>query len=69
MSDMMKQMEAQDLAIKQALAGLDKEVQNTAPDSKSISQYVDDILKNCDMPKMHAAMMEDPMAPTDHKMN
>jgi polyhydroxyalkanoate synthesis regulator phasin len=70
MSNMMKQMEAQDAAIKEALAGLDKEVQNSAPDSKAISQYVDDILKNCDMSKMHGEMMKDPMAqPTDHKMN
>lgn len=70
MSDMMKQMEAQDAAIKEALAGLDKEVQNSAPDSKAISQYVDDLLKNCDMSKMHGEMMKDPMAqPTDHKMN
>ena len=70
MSDMMKQMEAQDSAIKEALAGLDKEVQNSAPDSKNISNYVDAILKNCDMSKMHGEMMKDPMAqPTDHKMN
>jgi len=70
MSDMMKQMEAQDAAIKEALAGLDKEVQNSAPDSKNISNYVDAILKNCDMSKMHGEMMKDPMAqPTDHKMN
>jgi superoxide dismutase len=52
MADMMKQMEAQDLAIKEALAGLNKEVQNSTPDSKNISTYVDDMLKNCDMP-MH----------------
>jgi hypothetical protein len=70
MSDMMKQMEAQDAAIKEALVGLDKEVQKSAPDSKAISQYVDDILKNCDMTKMHGEMMKDPMAqPTDHKIN
>ena len=62
MSDMMKQMEAQDAAIKEALAGLDKEVQNSAPDSKAISQYVEVILKNCDMSKMHGDMMKDPMA-------
>lgn len=70
MSDMMKQMETQDVAIREALAGLDKEVQNSAPDSKAISQYVDVILKNCDMSKMHGEMMKEPMAqPTDHKMN
>ena len=70
MSDMMKQMEAQDAAIKEAFAGLDKEVQNSAPDSKNISNYVDAILKNCDMSKMHGEMMKDPMAqPTDHQMN
>lgn len=70
MSDMMKQMEAQDSAIQEALAGLDKEVQNSAPDSKNISNYVATILKNCDMSKMHGEMMKHPMAqPTDHKMN
>ena len=62
MSDMMKQMETQDVAIKDALAGLDKEVQNSPPDSQAISQYVDIILKNCEMPKMHGEMMKDPMA-------
>jgi polyhydroxyalkanoate synthesis regulator phasin len=68
MSDMMKQMEAQDAAIKEALAGLDKEVQNSVPNSKAISQYVDVILKNCEMPKMHGEMMKDPMAqPTNPK--
>lgn len=62
MSDMMKQMETQDAAIKESLAGLDKEVQNSTPESKAISQYVEIILKNCDMSKMHGDMMKDPMA-------
>jgi superoxide dismutase len=70
MADMMKQMEAQDLAIKEALAGLDRVVQNSAPDSKNISTYVDDIPKNCDIPKMHGEIMKDNMGGhTDHKMN
>lgn len=54
MADMMKQMEAQDLAIKEALAGLDRVVQNSSPDSKNISTYVDDIPKNCDIPRCMA---------------
>ncbi len=62
MSDMMKQMETQDMAIKESLARLDKEVQNIAPDSRNISTYVNDILKNCDMSKMHGEMMSDKTA-------
>ena len=71
MADMMKQMDAQTAAIKGDLEALDKEVQTSAPDSKRISSYVEDILKNCDsMSKMHGDMMEHKMAvPKDHKMN
>ncbi len=70
MSDMMKQMETQDMAIKESLARLDKEVHNSAPDSKNISTYVDDILKNCDMSKMHGEMMSDKTAaPAKQPMN
>ncbi len=71
MADMMKQMDAHHLAIKEALAALDKEVQTSAPDSKSISKYAAEILKHCDgMAKMHGGSMKHKMAgPTDHKMN
>jgi hypothetical protein len=71
MADMMKKMDAQCDAIKDDLAALDKEVQTSAPDSKTVSKYVDDILKNCDdMSKMHDDMMTHEMAmPKDHKMN
>jgi|CZKC01.1.fsa_nt_gi hypothetical protein len=71
MAGMMKQMEAQTGAIKEDLAALDKEVQTSAPDSKRISSYVDDILKNCDsMSKMRGDMMQHKMdEPKDHKMN
>ncbi len=71
MADRMKQMDAHHLAIKEHLAALDKEVQTSAPDSKSISKYVAEILKQCDgMAKMHAGTMEHKMAaPKEHKMN
>jgi hypothetical protein len=71
MADMMKQMDAHHLAIKEHLAALDKEVQTSTPDAKSISKYVAEILKHCDgMAKMHAGTMEHKMAgPKDHKMN
>ena len=70
MSDMMKQMETQDSAIKAALDGLDKEAQNSAPDSKHISTFVDEILKNCDMSKMHGDRMHDKMGgPAKKPMN
>lgn len=70
MSDMMKEMDTRNLAIKQDLNALDKEAQTSAPDSKSISKYVDEILKNCEsMSKMHGEMMKDKTAvPADHKM-
>lgn len=71
MADMMKQMDAHHSAIQKYLAALDKEVQTSAPDSKNISKYVAEILKDCDaMPKMHGGAMEHKMAgPKDHKMN
>jgi hypothetical protein len=71
MADMMKQMDAHHSAIQKHLAALDKEVQTSAPDSKNISKYVAEILKDCDaMPKMHGGAMEHKMAgPKDHKMN
>ena len=71
MADMMKQMDAHHLAIKEHLAALDKEVQTSAPDSKSITKYVAEILKQCDgMAKMHGGAMDHKMAGTkDHKMN
>ncbi len=71
MADMMKQMDAHHSAIQEFLAALDKEVQTSAPDAKSISKYVAEILKHCDgMSKMHGGTMEHKMAaPKDHKMN
>jgi hypothetical protein len=71
MADMKKKMDAQCDAIKDDLAALDKEAQTSAPDSKTISRYVDDILKNCDsMSKMHDDMKDREMAPPkEHKMN
>jgi hypothetical protein len=71
MADMMKQMDAHHLAIQEHLTALDKEAQTSAPDSKSISKYVAEILKQCDaMSKMHAGTMEHKMAaPKEHKMN
>ncbi len=71
MADMMKQMDAHHSAIQEDLAALDKEVQTSAPDSKSISKYVAEILKHCDgMSKMHAGTMEHKMAgPKDRKMD
>ena len=70
MADMMKEMDTRDLAIKEDLNALDKEAQASAPDAKSISKYVDEILKNCEsMSKMHGEMMRDKTAvPADHKM-
>lgn len=70
MSDMMKEMATRNLAIKEDLNALNKEAQTSAPDSKSISKYVDEILKNCEsMSKMHGEMMKDKTAvPADHKM-
>jgi hypothetical protein len=70
-ADMMKQMDAHYLAIQEHLAALDKEVQTSAPDSKSISKYVAEILKHCDdMSKMHGGAMDHKMAaPKEHKMN
>ena len=71
MAGMMKEMDAHHLAIQEHLAALDKEVQTSAPDSKSISKYVAEILKHCDgMSKMHGGPMEHKMAgPKEHKMN
>ena len=71
MADMMKQMDAHHLAIQEFLAALDKEVHTSAPDSKSISKYVTELLKHCDgMSKMHGGAMDHKMAgPKDHKMN
>jgi O-methyltransferase involved in polyketide biosynthesis len=71
MADMMKQMDAHHSAIKEHLAALDKEVETSAPDAKSITEHVDEILKQCDgMSKMHGEMMDHKMAaPKDHKMN
>jgi hypothetical protein len=71
MAGMMKDMDTKTAAIKEDLAALDKEVDASAPDSKRISSFVDDILKNCDgMSKMHGDSMEHKMTdPKDHKMN
>jgi len=71
MAGMMKDMDTKTAAIKEDLAALDKEVQTSAPDSKRISSYVDDILKNCDsMSKMHGDMMQHKMEePKDPKVN
>ena len=71
MAGMMKQMDAHHSAIQEHLAALDKEVQTSAPDAKSISTHVAEILKHCDgMSKMHAGTMEHNMAgPQGHKMN
>jgi len=64
MADMMKQMDSHQSAIQEFLAELDKEVQTSAPDSKSISKYVAEILKHCDsMAKMHGKTMEHKMTP------
>ena len=71
MAEKMKQMDAHHSAIQDFLAALDKEAQTSAPDSKSISKYVAEILKHCDgMGKMHGGAMEHKMAaPKEHKMN
>jgi hypothetical protein len=71
MAGMMKDMDTKTAAIKEDLAALDKEVEAGAPDSKRISSFVDDLLKNCDgMSKMHGDTMDHKMADTkDHKMN
>ena len=70
MADMIKEMDTRDLAIKEDLNALDKEVEASVPDAKSISKYVDEILKTCEsMSKMHGEMMKDKTAvPADHKM-
>jgi len=69
MAGMMKQMDTYHLAIKEGLAALDKTVQTSASDSKSISKYADELLKHCDsMSKTQAEMMDHKMAgPTDQK--
>jgi hypothetical protein len=71
MAGMMKDMDTKTSAIKEDLAALDKEVEASAPDSKRISSFVDDLLKNCDgMTKMHGDTMDHKMAESkDHKMN
>jgi len=69
MADRMKQMDAHHASIQEDLAALDKEVNNSAPDAKSISKYSSDLLKQCDaMSAMHGASMEHKMAqPKDQK--
>ena len=63
MADKMKQMNAHELAIEEHLTALDQAVHTSAPDSKSISEHVTAILKQCDgMSRMHSGTME-------HKMN
>ena len=62
-ADMTKQMDAHQLAIKNHLAALDKEVQTSTPVAKSISTHIAEILKHCDgISKMHAGTMEHKMA-------
>ena len=63
MADMMKQMDTHHSAIQEHLAALDKEVQTSAPDAKSISNHVAEILKQCDgMANMQGGSMEHKMA-------
>lgn len=63
MADMMKQMDAHHAAIQEHLTALDKEVQTSAPDSKSISTHVAELLKHCEgMSKMHGGAMDHKMA-------
>jgi hypothetical protein len=71
MDGMMKDMDIKTAAIKEDLSALDKEAETSAPDSKKISSFVDDILKNCDgMSKMHGGTMDHKMPESkDHKMN
>lgn len=71
MAGMKKDMEAHEMAIKDDLIALEKEVQSVAPDSGKISSYVGDLLTNSDAKcKMCADMMEHKMAdPKDHNMN
>ena len=71
MADMMKQMDAHHSAVQEHLAALDKEIQSGAPDAKSISNHVGEILKQCDaMAKMHGGPMEHKMAgPKASKMD
>jgi len=71
MAEMMKQMDAHHSAIQEHLAALDKEVHTSAPDSKSISNHITEILKQCEgMGKMHGGPMEHKTAaPKEHKMD
>jgi hypothetical protein len=71
MGEMMKQMDAYHAAVGEHLTALEKEVQTAAPNAKSVSEHVAEILKQCDgMSKMHGGMMEHKMAaPEDHKMD
>jgi len=71
MAEMMTQMHAHHSAIQEHLAALDTEVQTSAPDSKSISNHITEILKQCEgMGKMHGGPMEHKTAaPKEHKMN
>lgn len=71
MAGMMKQMDARQSAIHEHLAALDKEVQNSAPDAKSISKDVAEVLKQCaGMSSMHAGPMEHKMAGSmSHQMD
>lgn len=71
MADMMKQMDAHHLALQEHLAALDKEVHTGAPDARSISNHIAEILKHCDgMAKMHGGGMDHKMAgPKDQTMN
>lgn len=71
MAERMKKMDAHHAAIQEHLAALDTEVHTSAPDSKSISSHVTEILKQCEgMGKMHGGPMEHKTtAPKEHKMN
>ena len=71
MSDKTKQMDAHHLAIQEHLVALDKEVHTSAPDAKSISSNISELLKQCDgMAKMHGGAMDHKMArPKDQKTN
>ncbi|HEX9714582.1 MAG TPA: hypothetical protein VGA28_02705 [Desulfurivibrionaceae bacterium] len=71
MAEMMKQMDAHHAAIQEHLAALDTEVHTSAPDSKSISNHINEILKQCEgMGKMNGGPMEHKTAaPKEHKMD
>ena len=68
MADMMKQMDKHHAAIQEHLTALEKDVQATAPDAKSITTHVTAIITQCDgMSKMQAGTMEHKMGGTTPK--